>query len=296
MTCRRLAFTLIELLVVIAIIAILIGLLLPAVQKVRQAAARMSCSNNLKQLGLAAHSFHDTNEMFPQNNALHLTWSVKLLPFLEQSAYYDQYAPLTIAQRQAGGRNALSAKSFPFLVCPSDNLPSPPLAESVGDTGVFLGLSSYGINNGSFFRASNGMAFNNLKIRIEGVTDGVSNTIFAGERHNVEPLWSYIQFGPDIAALSNLKFTNTTIRTAGKPINYRLPETVASTTPIPNCCSSRWRTWYQERLEAYGSGHTGGANFLFGDGSVRFLTDSLPKATLQELSTRASGVPVPGDF
>src|SRR5262249_49781922 len=134
---RSAAFTLIELLVVIAIIAILIGLLLPAVQKVRAAAARAQCQNNLKQIGLACHNFHDANQGYP---TLYPTdkftpWMVQLSPFLEQNPFYNQWLaatstvsnPLQAIQAEAkGGPNSLYATVIPSLICPADPLPSPP--------------------------------------------------------------------------------------------------------------------------------------------------------------------------
>jgi prepilin-type N-terminal cleavage/methylation domain-containing protein len=128
---RTSAFTLIELLVVIAIIAILSGLLLPAVQKVRAAANRIHCANNLKQIGLACHNYHDNYNAFPTLTNSVGRWVVQLSPFLEQDPFYQQWLATLktsnpfLAQIQ-GGPNSLYATVFKTLICPADALPDPP--------------------------------------------------------------------------------------------------------------------------------------------------------------------------
>ena len=209
---RRPAFTLIELLVVIAIIAVLIGLLLPAVQKVREAAARIKCANNLKQQGLALHNYHDVFRGLPAalNNHFqphwHWSWLAKILPFIEQDNLYrlaDAFANQDQVPVVFGGVPGFSSWSpwggYPFDIkgqpqnpalgvvvptyrCPSEPGPASAVFPTEYGEPLTMAFGHYQGINGTNYRTRDGMLASNLSVRLTDVTDGTSNTLLAGER------------------------------------------------------------------------------------------------------------------
>jgi prepilin-type N-terminal cleavage/methylation domain-containing protein/prepilin-type processing-associated H-X9-DG protein len=319
---RRAAFTLIELLVVIAIIAVLIGLLLPAIQKVREAASRMKCAGNLKQIALAAHNYEGSFGRFPpglaQPGADGRTTSlfVELLPFLEQQPLYNQWN-FTNPSANLGGLNLPSAAVLNVLLCPSGGIDQNPVTFGSSTAGI----SSYAGNGGTkafpptqakadgIFFATGPLASGRTAVRIGDISDGTSNTLFFGERQNGDGnmdsyLKAPIQPSPDPPAQSMTAYTawSAPVNPSavacvslgaeagpnyGFPLHYIPPPVdVVVPPPVPwDSLKVQW--WY--RVEAYGSRHANGLNVALADASVRFISNQISQSTFLAMATRNGG-------
>ena len=311
-TTRRRGFTLIELLVVIAIIAILIGLLLPAVQKVREAAARMSCSNNLKQLGLAFHNYHDANQSLPSNirpdavSTVRVRWATYLLPYIEQDNLYRQ-VNLTQNWHLQPGTFGTRLKGFE---CPS--APNGAVIDGAPDTGWtqiaangdysgFYGVSpelfSLGLVPQSSVGIDNGGISKTQKLNFGSFTDGLSNTLQLTESAGRPDLY---RNGKKVLAATGINRVNGGgwCRPATELFLLRGSSadglTFPGSTAINATNGEVLRTYPHPLYNTDGTGHiygfhTGGVNALYGDGSVRFLKSSTGIAVLAATVTRNGG-------
>lgn len=265
----RRGFTLIELLVVIAIIAILVALLVPAVQKVREAAARTTCRNNLKQLGLALHGYHDANKKLPPGYAMNVNamgqetgpgwgWGAHILDYVDQSPLRSQIN-FGVDVTAASHATPRTQKLAVFL-CPSDDnigTFTPPGGSVALAHGDYVGV--FGSNEIEDNPAGgNGIFFRNSQVRFLQITDGTSNTLMVGERCSMRytATWTGVLAGVDEAQALVLG-------TCDHPPNDILGH-----------------------AEDFASRHTNGVNFLYADGTVRTIDNSIIPSVYQALATR----------
>lgn len=327
-TFRR-GFTLVELLVVIAIIGVLIALLLPAVQQAREAARRMQCSNQIKQLTLAFHNYHDTHKKFPalQYNIVKSdgtnvsSWRghgayTMILPYIEQNALYDRY---DFTLEWDAGINATNGKTkLDAFLCPSD----------IGYPDSNWGGNNYGLNGGSrrdFYSTGAAVAASGPFVRrqesgFRDLTDGSSNVIFIAEILKGDASNSQLTPERDFTyqlSLSTDQFpTQSDIETAGgdcdstasgwqqsnagRTWGASFPGFIGMNTIAPpnwkhiNCCSGGGFGYACDRngIVPARSLHPGGVLASMGDGSVKFFAETIDFTTWQRLGARADGNPV----
>jgi prepilin-type N-terminal cleavage/methylation domain-containing protein len=334
---RRRGFTLVELLVVIAIIGVLVGLLLPAVQAAREAARRMQCSNNLKQLGLAIHNYESAYRVLPFGKGasyvgapVYARWSqhAMILPYLEQSALYNTIdfrlppdtpgmggvVPFMPAYTNAIGTNAAACRTpVPGFFCPSDQAPSDVWQAQnnyVGNQGGWLcdrsdqpggpgDISPNEVQTGVFYYLS--------KVKFAGVTDGLSNTVFFSEkirgqgtpntRTDLFVIPPQTTLDATFATCKSINTLTATPLTSKYGYSWVMGENCCSqynhvSTPNTNSCGG---TGFQGSMTnmamqvSAASLHTGGVQCMMGDGSVRFVTNSIDLNVWRAVGSRASG-------
>ncbi len=329
-TRRRAGFTLIELLVVIAIIGVLIGLLLPAEQKVREAASRMSCQNNLKQLGLALHNYHDAQGGFPPatfqtfinpnppppSDGAGITFVPFLFPYIEQGNLpFDLTKPYTNpanANPPPTGGPSNNNRLIKLLICPSappadarDVGPRPPqFPQQPSDYHPIIAVLAVpnpyltGPTASPYFNVGvppadpsyHGILALNVRRPITEVSDGSSNTLLLVESAGLPETWakrSRIGYRP----LTGWASAGRTWVPGVRGTDPNLPPNADGTLAFPGPCAINCTNF----RDVYAF-HAGGSNFVFGDGSVRFMSENMPLYVLGLLFTRNGGEVTPQGF
>jgi prepilin-type N-terminal cleavage/methylation domain-containing protein len=305
-TCNsrsRRGFTLIELLVVIAIIAILVALLLPAVQQAREAARRSQCKNQLKQLGIGLHNYHDVHTVLPfatitriaaasgipgSTSNTRQSWFHMVLPYVDAANLYDEISPRIQGNQFPGGWPEATVR-IPTFMCPSD-----PVSGKVSQQGFhgnyLVCHGSTGVGGNNTFGNTNGMFFPISSTRFRDVTDGMANTVAMGEIKLVKDSIPASGAGNVVCGGShdlrgryhNAYHGNVTFTTLRSP-NTSVGDLLqycngTEEVPCRGCTSGNMETHTR-------SWHTGGSHCLIADGAVRFVSQNIDQATFQAWGT-----------
>lgn len=315
---RTRGFTLIELLVVIAIIAVLIALLLPAVQQAREAARRSQCKNNLKQLALALHNYHDSFGLFPPGSfagvyAQYVSggldgsrkcWMQMILPYIDQAPMYNQLTPyFNSGTDMLSVPQSIITTKINVLQCPSDPAAGKVSSQSQGFIGNYVLCSgpqdpTTSVNGNTQGLKLNGMFYGISSTKVRDVTDGTSNTVMGAELivvpdSGTDPGGCYGGIYDYRGAYYNSTSWGILFTTLNPP-NTSVPDQLWNACgSIPNArCSGCAQS---SNLVHSRSMHVGGAHAMLGDGAIRFISSNIDRNLFQAIGGRNDGIAV-GDF